>query len=61
MLSEIIEQCKYENEEKIAISLRLPKSIKEKLNKISTENNISSNNLIISIIGKVLNEKEKEI
>ena len=61
MLSEIIEQCKYENEEKIAIRLRLQKSIKEKLNKISTENNISSNNLIISIIGKVLNEKEKEI
>jgi len=54
-LDEAIEQAKIQEQEKEAISLKVPAYIKQKLQVIAEENKISMNNLISSILNDVLN------
>ncbi len=54
-LEEAIEQAKVQEQEKEAISLKVPAQIKQKLQKIAEENSVSMNNLISSILNDVLN------
>jgi|GEM_PF-7025797 len=54
-LDEAIEQAKIQEQEKEAISLKVPAYIKQKLQAIAEENNVSMNNLISSILSDVLN------
>ncbi|MDD2905181.1 MAG: hypothetical protein PHH41_07755 [Sulfurimonas sp.] len=53
-LDEAIEQAKVQEQEKEAISLKVPAFIKQKLQSIADTNNISMNNLISSILSDVL-------
>ena len=53
-LDEAIEQAKVQEQEKEAISLKVPAFIKQKLQAIAEENNVSMNNLISSILSDVL-------
>lgn len=54
-LEEAIEQAKVQEQEKEAISLKVPFFIKQKLQMIAEENKVSMNNLISSILNDVLN------
>lgn len=54
-LDEAIEQAKVQEQEKEAISLKVPSFIKQKLQVIAEENKVSMNNLISSILNDVLN------
>jgi hypothetical protein len=53
-LDEAIEQAKVQEQEKEAISLKVPAFIKQKLQNIADTNNVSMNNLISSILSDVL-------
>lgn len=53
-LDEAIEQAKVQEQEKEAISLKVPSQIKQKLQVIAEENKVSMNNLISSILNDVL-------
>ncbi|MDD5400145.1 MAG: hypothetical protein PHQ93_03030 [Sulfurimonas sp.] len=54
-INEAIEQAKVQEQDKEAISLKVPSFIKQKLQLIADENNVSMNNLILSILNDVLN------
>ncbi len=54
-LDDAIEQAKIQEQEKEAISLKVPAHIKQKLQKIADENKVSMNNLISSILNDILN------
>jgi len=53
-LDDAIEQARVQEQEKEAISLKVPSHIKQKLQKIADENKVSMNNLISSILSDVL-------
>jgi hypothetical protein len=54
-LNDAIEQAKIQEQEKEAISLKVPANLKHQLQKIAEENRISMNNLISSILNDVVN------
>ena len=53
-LDEAIEQAKVQEQEKVAISLKVPLEIKKELQAIADESKVSMNNLISSILSDVL-------
>lgn len=53
-LDDAIEQAKVQEQEKEAISLKVPSHLKQKLQSIAEENKVSMNNLISSILSDVL-------
>ena len=54
-LEDAIQQAKVQEQEKEAISLKVPANLKHQLQKIAEENRISMNNLISSILNDVIN------
>jgi hypothetical protein len=56
ILEDSIKKASYMDEKKIAVSLRLPISLRDKLLKITNEKNISFNSLVISILERVLED-----
>ena len=54
-LNDAIKHAKAQEQEKEAISLKVPASLKQQLQKIAEENSVSMNNLISSILHDVLN------
>jgi len=60
LLDKAINKAKFEDEEKVAISLKVPKILKEQLSNCSSENKISMNSLIVNLLDISLNFEERE-
>ena len=56
ILNNAIELAKEQEQEKEAISLKVPANLKYQLQKIAEENRVSMNNLISSILQNVLKD-----